>query len=46
MKAIIIKNQFTCIGKIDEIIAYLTELQSQYKTVKEYIQDQQKFLRK
>ena len=46
MKAIVTENQFTCVGKIDEIISYLSDLQNQYKTIKEYIYEKQKFLRK
>lgn len=45
MKTIIVDNQLTCIGTINEIINYLTELQTQYKTVKEYIEHKQKPLR-
>ncbi|NLK21723.1 MAG: hypothetical protein GX308_06495 [Epulopiscium sp.] len=46
MKAIVFKNQFTCVGKIDEIISYLTELELQYKTIQEYIDDKQRPLNK
>jgi len=46
MKTIIIGNQLTCIGKINDIIIFLTELQNHYNTIKEYIEDKQKILRK
>lgn len=38
MKKVIIKNQFICIGKIDEIIAYLESIAKEYSTVKSFIQ--------
>lgn len=46
LKAIIKNNQLTCIGKITDIIYFLTEIQAQYNTVKEYIDDKLKILKK
>lgn len=41
MKAVVLKKEAYFIGKIDDIIAYLNQLQTEYKTVKEYIDAKQ-----
>lgn len=45
MKVIVLKQEAYFIGKIDDIIKYLTELQGQYTTINEYINDKQSQLK-
>lgn len=44
MKNYVSKNETVCIGKINDIIEYLSYLSTQYTTVKEFIDAKNKLL--